>query len=501
MTENEVRGEGTLSPHLSPLGPARPRVVVVGLGPGGDEHVTVETLAAIERVPHRYLRTARHPSAHLVAGATSFDDRYERADRFADVYSGIVDDLAAAATEHGEVLYAVPGSPLVLESSVRLLRADERVDTVVLPALSFLDLVWSRLGIDPVEAGVQLVDGHDFAVAAAGSSGPLLIAHTHADWVLSDVKLAAEHSGGDEPVIVLQRLGTTDETITETTWSELDRTVEADHLTCLYVPQLDAPVAGGAARLHELARTLRARCPWDIEQTHASLVPYLVEETFELVDAIGALDPDDPATEEALIEELGDVLYQVEFHAAIAEQAGRWSMADVTTAIHDKLVARHPHVFGDVLAADADAVATNWDAIKRVEKQRTSVFDGVARSLPALAYGQQLARKAAKVGFDWTDVDGPLAKVDEELAELREALAGGDRARIDDELGDVVTAVVNVARHAGVDAEVAARAAAGKFRRRFEIVERLAAEQGLDLHAMSLDQLEALWSVAKTLDA
>ena len=453
---------------------ARPAVTVVGLGPGGHEHVTVETVRAIERIPHRFLRTGRHPSADLVPDAVTFDDHYESADRFEDVYAAIVEALVAAAAEHGEVLYAVPGSPLVLERSVRSLLADERVDCTVLPAMSFLDVAWARLGIDPVEAGVRLVDGHEFATAAAGATGALLITHTHANWVLSDIKLAVEDATGDEPVVVLRGLGTPDESITETTWSELDRAVEADHLTCVYVPALGVPVGAGYVRFHELARTLRERCPWDREQTHASLVPYLVEETFELVDALAALDPDDPATEDAVIEELGDVLYQIEFHATIAEQSGRFSIADVTAGIHDKLVRRHPHVFGDVAADDAATVLANWEQLKRAEKGRTSVFDGVAHSLPALAYTQHLARKAAKVGFDWPDVDGPLAKVDEELAELREAIASGDPARIADELGDLVVAAVNVARHAHVDAELATRAAAAKFRRRFEAVEALA---------------------------
>ena len=415
--------------------------------------------------------------------ATTFDDVYESAERFEDVYATIADVVAAAAIEHGEVLYAVPGSPLVLERTVRTLRADERVRCVVLPAMSFLDLAWSRLGIDPVESAVTLIDGHEFATAAAGVAGAMLIAHTHADWVLSDIKLAAEEATGDEPVVVLQGLGTAEETITETTWSELDRAVTPDHLTCVYVPALAVPVGAGYLRFHQLARTLRERCPWDRDQTHASLVPFLVEETFELVDALEALDPDDPATEEALIEELGDVLFQVEFHATIAEQAGRFSIADVTGGIHDKLVRRHPHVFGTVEAEDADAVKRNWDDIKREEKGRTSVFDGVARSLPSLAYAQHLSRKAAKVGFDWPDLDGPLAKVDEEVAELREAIAGGDAARIADELGDVAIALVNVARHTGTDAELAVRAAAGKFRTRFEALEALAAARGIDLRS------------------
>ncbi len=476
-------------------------ITVVGLGPGDDRYVTAETRDAIARIRHRYLRTSIHPSAGVVGEATSLDHLYESASTYDDVYPAIVDTLVAAAQEHGDVLYAVPGSPIVLERSVRLLLADGGVPVEVLPAMSFLDLVWARLGVDPVEAGVRLVDGHDFAPAAAGSTGPLLVAHAHARWVLSDIKLAADEADGDEAVVILQRLGTDDEQITETTWSELDRSVEPDHLTCVYVPHLATPVGAGYVRFHQLARTLREQCPWDREQTHASLVPYLVEETFELVDALAALDPDDPATEHALVEELGDLLYQIEFHATIAEQAGRWSIADVTTGIHDKLVARHPHVFGDVTADDAATVLANWDDIKRAEKGRTSVFDGVAGSLPALAYAGDLQRKAAKVGFDWDDVSGPDAKIDEELAELRHAVGAARASEVAAELGDVLFAVVNVARHLGVDAELALRAAANKFRRRFEAVEALAAERGIDIAAADLATLDRLWEEVKQLES
>ena len=174
---------------------ARPVVTVVGLGPGGRAHVTVETLDAIARIPHRYLRTARHPSADLVPDAVTFDDLYETADRFDDVYAAIVEALVAAAGEHGEVLYAVPGSPLVLERSVRVLLADERVRCDVLPAMSFLDLVWARLGIDPVESAVRLIDGHEFALAAAGSTGAAAD-HPHA-CRLGPVGHQAGRRGGD----------------------------------------------------------------------------------------------------------------------------------------------------------------------------------------------------------------------------------------------------------------------------------------------------------------
>lgn len=472
-----------------------PTVVVVGLGPGGLEHVTQHTLGLIDRIPRRYLRTARHPSAVLLPDAISFDDVYEQADTFDDVYAEIAERLVAAAHEHGEVLYAVPGSPLVLERTVRTLRADDRVRTELHPAMSFLDVAWARLGIDPVEAGVTLIDGHEFAVAAAGNPGPMLVAHTHANWVLSDIKLAVESAEGDEPVVILQGLGTPDEVVVTTTWAELDRTVEADHLTCIYIPRLAAPVGAELVRFHQLARTLREQCPWDQEQTHTSLVRYLMEETYEVVDALQALDPDDPATDDALVEELGDLLYQIEFHATIAEQEGRFTMADVARGVHDKLVRRHPHVFGDVVADDTDTVLSNWDAIKRTEKQRTSVFEGIPTSQPSLSYADAVQRKAAKLGFDWPDVDGALPKIAEEAEEVR--AAAGDPDLVREELGDLLFAVVNVARHLGVEPEAALRAAVQKFRTRFEGVERLALARGIDLHTAGLPVLDALWDEVK----
>ena len=473
------------------------RVIVVGLGPAGPEYITEHTLTEIARVTQRYLRTGRHPSASLVPDAITFDDIYEVADTFADVYSEITDRLVAAAQQYGEVLYAVPGSPLVLERTVRALRADERIECVVHPAMSFLDVIYARLGIDPVEDGVTLVDGHQFATAAAGLSGPLLVAHTHANWVLSNVKLAVESATGDEPVVILQRLGSPDELITHTTWAELDRTVEADHLTSIYIPHLAAPVGAELVRFHQLARTLREQCPWDQEQTHQSLVRYLLEETYEVVDALQALDPDNPSTDDDLVEELGDLLYQIAFHAAIAEQEGRFTMADVAQGVHDKLVRRHPHVFGDVVATDTTTVLSNWDAVKQEEKGRTSIFEGVPHSLPALSYADAVQRKAAKVGFDWPDVDGAWPKIAEESAEVQAAVAGDDADAVHDEMGDLLFAVVNVARHLGVEPESALRAATLKFRGRFEQVETLARDRGITLKTAGLPALDALWDEVK----
>ena len=324
-------------------------ITVVGLGPAGADLMTSETAAAIAAHSggRRFVRTLRHPAAAAVSGATSFDAVYDEADTFEEVYETICDRLVAAAGR-GDLLYAVPGSPLVLERTVELLR--RRVDALsVLPAMSFLDLAWARLGVDPVEAGVRLVDGHRFAQSAAGRSGPLLVAHCHARWVLSDMKLAVEREPG--PVVVMQRLGLPDESVREVAWADLDRgVVEADHLTSVFVPGLHEPVAADLVRLDELVRTLRERCPWDREQTHASLRRHLLEETYETLEVIderAGLDDDDvdERLDGHLMEELGDLLYQVWFQARLASERGAFTMADVARCVHDKLVARHPHVF------------------------------------------------------------------------------------------------------------------------------------------------------------
>ncbi len=484
------------------------QITIVGLGPGSLGSVNTATLQAIKKITTCFVRTTRHPTAHLVADAVSFDDEYERYDTFEAVYTAIVSRLVDEAHRHGEILYAVPGSPLVLEQTVRLLLNDKTVEITLVPAMSFLDIAWNELQIDPVDAGVKLVDGHRFAELAAGEHGPLLVAQCHAQWVLSNIKLANESALGDEPVVILHHLGLEDQRVIHTTWENLDREIEPDHLTTLYIPQLAEPIAGELARLHVLSRRLREQCPWDREQTHGSLVQYLLEETYEVVDAINALDVDDPLTDEALIDELGDLLYQVEFHATIAEQQGRFSIADVARSIHDKLVRRHPHIFPQVftntLAKSAQDVLATWDSVKQKEraektkKTNNSVFAGIAAAAPSLMYASKLQKRAAEHGFDWPNSDGAYDKIAEELAELREAEhAKRDPQRSWMELGDVLFSVVNLSRHLGIDAEVALHRAAEKFKTRFEGVAKLAEQRSLDLSRCSLEQLDALWNEIK----
>jgi tetrapyrrole methylase family protein / MazG family protein len=456
---------------------AVPEVVVVGLGPAGPDLLTEATLDAIGSVGVRFVRTTHHPSASVMEGAASFDRHYEEAATLEEVYAAIVEDLVAAASTHGRVLYAVPGSPAVAERSVELLRADGRVRVHVLAALSVIDLAWARLGVDPVSTGARIVDGHRFAVEAAGERGPLLVLQCDSREVLSEIKLSVE--AGPE-VTVLQRLGLHDERIGTVPWHELDR-IAADELTSLWVPSLAEPVGYELVRFAELVRTLRERCPWDAAQTHASLRPYLLEEAYEVVDAIDRGDVDH------LEEELGDLLFQVYFHATIAAADGEFTLADVARGIHDKLVRRHPHVFGGTGGPG------DWERLKREETGRASAMDGVPRDLPSLAFAQKLQRRAAGVGFDWPGVEGAWPKVDEEIAEVR--AAGGDE--VEGEFGDLLFACVNVARHLGVDAEVALRRAAVKFSVRFRGVEALAATRGIALPGAPLDVLDGLWDEVK----
>jgi tetrapyrrole methylase family protein/MazG family protein len=470
------------------------RIVVVGLGPAGPELVTTATRTAIAAIPHRYLRTTRHPAASIAEPAISCDDIYERSESLDEVYPRIVERLVAAAHEHGEIVYAVPGSPFVAERTVELLRGRTDVELAIEPALSYLDLVWSALDIDPLAVGVRLVDAHRFAVEAAGERGPLLVAQCDSRAVLSDIKLAVDEAP-DEPVVVLQRLGLSEAACFPVAWAELDRSFAPDHLTTLWIPSLAQPVGRELVRFHELVRTLRERCPWDREQTHRSLTKHLLEETYEVLEAIEAYDPATGAGDAHLCEELGDILFQVEFHAVIAAQEGRFTMADVARGIHDKLVHRHPHVFADVAADTADQVLANWEQIKAAEKGRTSLMEGIPSNLPSLLYATKVQKKAASVGFDWDDVRGALPKIAEELHELEAVLDDGDEARA--ELGDLLFAVVNVARHLGIDPETALRAATTKFRTRFDAVEELAKARSIDLIAADLPALDALWDEVK----
>jgi tetrapyrrole methylase family protein/MazG family protein len=500
---------------MKPGGRGGGHLEVVGLGPAGPELITAGALASLAEADAVFLRTGRHPSAAGFAEAATFDHHYEGAQTFDQAYRFMVADLVAAAIEFGSVVYAVPGSPMVGERTVTLLRehpavAEGEVTLTVSPAVSFLDLAFARLGVDPMTVGVRIVDGGSFAVDAAGEHGPLMVAQCWSRGVLSDIKLSVE-SPPEGTVSVLHHLGLDDELVVEVEWEELDRAFSPDHLTSLWIPHLRAPVGTELIKLDELVHTLRQQCPWDRQQTHGSLARHLLEESYETLEAIDALSAVDAEVDAAdrgidegsaapgltnhgdeeravahLEEELGDLLFQVYFHATLAAESGRFTLADVARGVHDKLVSRHPHVFGDVTAETPEAVATNWEVLKKSEKNRSTVTEGIPVALPALALAAKLQRKALAVGMVLPSVADEGVRVAERMANLQMVALGhanppaGETPRIADgeggsadqavELGELLFSLANVARSLGVDPETALLARAARFRASVEEV-------------------------------
>ena len=492
------------------------RVTVVGLGPAGADHVLPAARRALEQASRRFVRTRRHPAVGELEAEgmqfTSFDDVYESSPDLDAAYARMVDlVLHAAATE--PVVYAVPGSPAVAERSVELLRAraeQEPITVDVVTGLSFADLAWARLGVDPMGSDARVVDAR--AIDSAELAGALLIAQCDNAFVLSDVKLALlEYLVPETSVTVLQRLGLRDEQVARVPLAELDHDVVPDHLTSLFVDAGARDAAHEMVRLFQLAKRLRdpGGCPWDAEQTHHSLTRYLLEESYEVVEAVEALPIDAPhggeraddAAYTALADELGDLLYQVVFHALLAQEAEAFTMADVARGVHDKLVRRHPHVFGDAVAASSDPdrpanipdVMRNWEQIKLEEKGTTSLVDGITPGLPSLLYTNKLFRKAASIGLDPGSFTEALDRVEIAVTRMR-----ANDADLEADLAQLLAAAVVLARAGGVDAESALRGWAARYRDHFAAMEHLATARDVDLAAADPGTVAALWLESAT---
>jgi tetrapyrrole methylase family protein/MazG family protein len=444
----------------------KPVVRVVGLGPGTLDHVTRGTFSLLTEAPVARLRTREHPSAAAFLDVPSYDVFYERALSFEDLYQSIADDLVslAARAASGEVVYAVPGSPIVAERTVELLLGRDDVTVILEPAVSVIDLACAALGRDPMAGGLRVVDALE-SINDFRGPGPLLILQTYSPEILASVSDRLPPTGY---VTVLHHLGLEDEVITSLRANELASFESADHLTSLWVEEFrDAGVA--MADLVDLVRRLRAECPWDQEQTHASLTKHLLEEAYETVDALEAFvamearGEDDDALIAHVEEELGDLLVQVVLHAELGDEEGNFNIASIADALRDKLIHRHPHVFGDLTASSADEVAARWEVLKRQENGRESVVDGVVWQMPALTLYAKLLRKAAMVDVALSSEESSLAEALKALRTLSHnsaldaTVANDESARA---WGDAVSSLAAAASLAGVDLEGALRARA-----------------------------------------
>ncbi|MFS0577339.1 nucleoside triphosphate pyrophosphohydrolase [Sporosarcina sp. 179-K 3D1 HS] len=478
------------------------RIIIIGLGAGELEQLSVGTYRKIKEAETLIARTDQHPAvAELRAEGVelaSFDEIYERNDTFENVYEEIVAELLRMSAE-SPVTYVVPGHPLVAERTVQLLIEKEMSGEAHLEIVggnSFLDPIFAALCIDPIE-GFQLLDGTDLKRDDVIMKQHILIGQVYDEFIASEVKLVLmEKYAYDHPVTIVTAAGSSDEQLRTVPLYELDRETSINNLTTVYVP----PVLDREERLkewstfREIIAALRAPdgCPWDREQTHETLKRYLVEEAHELLEAI------DQEDDHGIIEELGDVLLQVFLHAQIGEDDGFFAMEDILESIGSKMIRRHPHVFGEVDVENSDEVLQNWQDIKKSEKPVSdSLLNGQERSGSSLLTAYNYQKEAAKVGFDWPDIQGAFDKFEEEWAEFRQEVEEGTSKTQIDELGDVLFTLVNLARFLKISPEEAMIHANQKFRSRFSFVEQQVKEGSGKFSDYSLEELESFWQQAK----
>jgi tetrapyrrole methylase family protein / MazG family protein len=477
------------------------KITIAGLGAGDLDQMTLGIYRMLEKAETIYARTINHPAVEelIAQGKTfiTFDEIYEKHDQFEPVYQEIAEVLFNAAEENGHVIYVVPGHPLVAEQAVQLLLHNaekNNTEVTVAGGKSFLDEMYTALKIDPIE-GCQILDGTSLKKEELQIRHHLVIVQVYDAFIASEVKLTLmEKYPDDYEVAVVTAAGSSSESIKKVPLYELDQTVTLNNLTAVYVPPVkeETLMYRDFSFLKSVIERLRGPggCPWDQKQTHVSLKKYLIEEAYEVLEAI------DEENDETLAEELGDVLLQVLLHAQIGEEEGFFEMDDVIGVLTEKMIRRHPHVFGDVNAEDADEVVANWDAIKAQEagkEDRESLLDGVPKGMPAILKAFQYQKRAAKVGFDWKETGPVYDKILEELKEFQEA-EGEEQLK---ELGDLLFSVVNLARFYKIDPEEALNATNRKFYKRFRYIESALQEKNLSFEDVTLEEMDRLWNEAK----
>ncbi len=478
-----------------------PGITLLGLGPGDPAQLTREAWEVLSSADEIYLRTRQHPTVPGLPPALkvhSFDHLYENGESFEGVYDAIVEKVLELGQRPQSVVYAVPGDPFVAEATGPEIARRARaigLPLKIVNGISFLEPVFAALDIDPYPR-LSLVDAIELSqahVAAFPPDVPVLIAQIYSQIVAAEVKMTLNTVYPDEhPVLLVHAAGTKDEVVEEIPLYEMDRSKHTGLLTALYLP----PLAEGTSfeAFQEIVAHLRAPdgCPWDKEQTHQSLRPHLMEEAYE---SLAALDSGDPAK---MAEEFGDLLLQIVLNAQIASEAGDFNMADVLKGIYDKIIRRHPHVFGDVQLDGVQGVLKNWEKLKAEERkeegEEKGLLDSVPLALPALTQAQEYQDRAARVGFDWSEIEGVLEKIAEEIREVREVT---NQEELTSELGDLFFALVNLVRWKNVDAEAALREANMRFKKRFSYVEKGAQALGRKLSEMTIDEMETLWQEAK----
>jgi tetrapyrrole methylase family protein/MazG family protein len=476
-------------------------ITIIGLGPGDPGLISHQAWQILESVEEVYLRTGQHPVVPHLPDALeihTFDDLYDELPDFESVYQAIVERLLELGARPQGVVYAVPGDPMVGEATVQQLHArseHSELQIQMIHGISFVEPCLALVGRDGLD-GLYVADALDLAAKhhpPFPPDTPALIGQLYSQLVAADVKLVLMNQyPAEHEVSILHNAGTPQAKLETTQLHKLDRIKSIGSMTALFVPALEEPSAFES--FQETVAHLRAPdgCPWDREQTPQSLRVHLMEEAYETLQA---LDEEDHG---ALREELGDLLLQIVLQAQIATESAEFTMADVIAGVNRKIVNRHPHVFEGVEVDDVAHVLHNWESLKAEEREQEGAGEGtlagVPKALPALAQALEIQSRVARVGFDWPNIEGVLAKVGEEIGELQDADSDERRA---DELGDLLFAVVNYARWLKIEPESALREANRRFQRRFAQLEQAAKKTGQNLPDLSLEELDSLWESAK----
>jgi tetrapyrrole methylase family protein/MazG family protein len=481
-----------------------PGITLLGLGPGDPQQLTREAWDVLSTADEVYLRTRQHPTVSGIPSSVkihSFDELYENGDSFDEVYTAITQKVLDLGRRLDGVIYAVPGHPFVAETTCPEIARLARVEGLalhIIEGLSFIEPTFSALGLDPFPRfalfdALTLGQAH---VPAFPPDIPVLVAQIYSRLVASEVKSTLTAIYPDEhPVKLVHNAGTKEQMVENLALFEIDRSERIGLQSVLFVPSLGKGTSLEA--FQEVVAHLRAPngCPWDREQTHESLRKHMLEESYEAIAAI------DSGNFSAMREEFGDLLLQVMLNSQIASEEGEFTFNDVVKGVYDKIIRRHPHVFGEVKVSGVDGVLANWEKLKEGErkgegKADKGILDGLPLALPALSQAQEYQDRAARVGFDWPEIDGVLDKVREEIEEIKKAETDQELAS---EIGDLFFALVNLARWKKVDAESALRGTNMKFKKRFSHVEQGAKKAGKNLSDMKLEEMDGLWDEGKML--
>lgn len=483
------------------------KIYILGLGPGSVDALTIGVINRIKSGDKNYLRTESHPTVKYLIDNNinyqSYDYIYEREEDFEKVYEYIVKDLIKKSKEYKSINYLVPGNPMVAEKTVELLlnTKDKDLEIELLTGLSFIEPIIELIGVDPVH-GFKIVDGIEFKMNDIDINLDCIVTQVYNNKVASDIKLILSQVYGDEyEIYLINNAGVVgDEEINKIPIYKLDRINKVGNLTSIYIPKVDKidKKIYNIADIIDIVEILRSDkgCPWDREQTHKSIRECVIEEAYEVVEAIDNEDID------GLIEELGDLLFQIIFHSQIGLETGDFNFYDITTEISKKMIFRHPHVFGKKKVEKSEEVVYNWNKLK-FKDRGISTYTDTLKDVPkssSLLRSYKVQERAGEVGFDWDNVEGALDKVKEEYLEVIEAISnfeGGDVGKIEEELGDLLFSVVNVCRFLDVSPEIALNKTINKFIERFEMVELKARKLGVELENMTLEEMDALWDEAK----